>query len=47
MVYRWQSQTTGVTTDTRHGHGPLPVGVPEQEPAVVPITSEEGIAIKH
>ena len=40
-------QTTAVITDSRDGHGLLPVGVPEQAPPAVPITSEEGIAIKH
>ena len=38
-------QTTAVITDSRDGHGLLPIGVPEQTPPVVPITSEEGIAI--
>ena len=47
MVYRWQGQTTAVITDSRDGHGLLPIGIPEQAPPVVPITSEEGIAIKH
>ena len=47
MVYRWQGQTTTVITDSRDGHGLLPIGVPEQAPPVVPITTEEGIAIKH
>ena len=39
-------QTTAVITDSRDGHGLLPVGVPEQAPPAVPITSEELIAIK-
>ena len=30
-----------------YGHGLLPLGVPEQAPSVVPITSEAGIAIEH
>ena len=47
MVYRKQGQTTTVTTDSKDGHGPLPLGVPEQAPPAVPITSEEGIAIEH
>ena len=47
MVYRWWGQTTTVITDSRDGHGLLPIGVPEQAPLVVPITSEEGIAIEH
>ena len=47
MVYRWWGQTTTVVTDSRDGHGLLPIGVPEQAPAAVPITSEEGIAMKH
>ena len=40
-------QTSTVITDSRDGHGLLPIGVHEQAPPVVPITSEEGIAIKH
>ena len=47
MVYRWWGQTTVVITDSRDGHGLLPIEVPEQAPPAVPITSEEGIAIKH
>ena len=47
MVYRWQGQTTAVITGSRDGHGPLPLGVPEQALPVVPVISEEGIAIKH
>ena len=47
MLYRWQGQTTTVITDSRGGHGPLPLGVPKQAPLVAPITSEEGIAIEH
>jgi len=47
MVYRWQGQTITVITESRDGHGLLPIGVPEQAPPAVPITSEEGIAIKH
>ena len=47
MVYRWWGQTSAFITDSRDGHGPLPLGVPEQAPPVVPITSEEGIAIEH
>ena len=47
MVYRWQGQTTIVVTDSRGSHGLLPLGVPEQAPPVVLITSEEGAAIKH
>ena len=43
---RW-GQTTTVITDSRHSRGPLPLGVPEQAPLVVLITSEESIAIKH
>ena len=46
MVYRWQGQTA-VITDSRDGHGLPPLGVPEQAPPVVPLTSEEGIAIEH
>ena len=40
-------QTTAVITDSRDGHGLLPLRVPEQAPPVVPITSEEGLAVKH
>ena len=47
MVYRWQGQNTTVITDSRDGHDLLPLGVPEQTPPAVPITSEEGTAIKH
>ena len=47
MVYNWQGQTTTVITDSRGRHGLLPLGVPEQAPLAAPITSEEGIAIKH
>ena len=47
MVYRLWGQTTTVITDSRDSHGPLPLEVPEQAPPAVPITSEEGIAIKH
>ena len=47
MVYRWRGQNSTVITDSRDGHGLLPPGVPEQAPPAVPITSEEGIAIKH
>ena len=47
MVYRWWGKTTTAIIDSRDGHGSLPIGVPEQAPPAVPITSEEGIAIKH
>ena len=47
MVYRWWGQTTRVITDSRAGHGLLPIGVSEQAPPAVPITTEEGTAIKH
>ena len=47
MVYRGKEQTTAVITDSRDGHGLLPIEVPEQAPPVIPVTSEEGIAIKH
>ena len=36
-----------VITEAGDNHGPLPLGVPEQAPPAVPITSEEGIAIEH
>ena len=47
MVYKWQGQTTIVITDSRGGHGLLPLGLPKQATPVILITSEEGIAIKH
>ena len=47
MAYKWWRQNTTVITEARYGHGPLPLGVPEQAPTVVPVTSEDGIAIKH
>ena len=47
MVYRWQGQTTTVITDSRGGHGPAQLGVPEQAPLAAPIISEEGTAIEH
>ena len=40
MVYRWQGQTTAVTSETRAGCGPLPLGVREQAPLAAPVTSE-------
>ena len=33
-------QTTAVISDSKGGHGPLPLGIPEQESCVVPTTSE-------
>ena len=36
-----------VITEARDDHGPLPPGVPEQAPPVVPVTSKVGIAIKY
>ena len=51
MAYRWQGQTTKVISDSRGGHGPPPLGVPEQAALAVPITSEdtteEGIVTEH
>ena len=47
MIYRWQGKTTAVITDSRNGHGLLPIGVPEQAPPAVPISSEDGITIEH
>ena len=47
ILRRWRRQTTAVIADSRDGHGLLPIGVPEQAPPAVPITSEEGTAIKH
>ena len=50
IAYRGQGQTTSFT-DSRGGHGPLPLGVHEQAPPAYPITSEgtteESIATKH
>ena len=40
-------QTTAVITNSRDAHGLLPIEVPEEASPAVPITSEEGIAIKH
>ena len=40
MVYRWWGETTVVITDSRGGHGPPPLGSPEQEPLAAPNTSE-------
>ena len=47
MVYRWQEQSTTVITDSRGGHGPLPLEVPEQAPLDTPITSEDGMMIEN
>ena len=47
MVCGWQGQTTTVITDCRGGHVPRLLGAPEQAPLAVPVTSEEGIVIKH
>ena len=47
MVYSWWEQTTTVITDSRDGHGLHPIGVPKQAPPAVPITLDEGVAIKH
>ena len=51
MVYRWQGQTTTVISDSRGGHGLLPLGVHEQAPLEAPVTSEgttdEGIMTEH
>ena len=46
----WSTDGRGkppVITDSRDGHGLLPLRVPNQAAPEVPITSEEGIAIKH
>ena len=40
-------KTTAVITDSRGGHGPLPLGVPEKTPLVAIITLEEDIVVKH
>ena len=46
LFYRWQEQTTAVISDSRGGHGPLPLGVPEQASFAAPVNSrgstEEG-----
>ena len=47
MVYRWWRQTAVVITEARNDHGPLPLGVPEQAPPLVLITSKKGTEIKH
>ena len=49
VLLAWSTGGRGkppVITDSRGGHGPLPLGVPEQAPLAAPITSEEGIAIE-
>ena len=43
----WHRQTTAGITDSRGGCGPIPLGVPEQEPLGAPFTSEEGIAVEN
>ena len=40
-------KAVGANHHNYHHHGLLPIRVPEQTPPVIPITSEEGIAIKH
>ena len=47
MVFMYQGQTTAVITDSRDSHGLLPLGVTEQQPFEVPISSEEGTAIQY
>ena len=47
MVCRWWGQSTTVISDSRGGHGPLPLGVHEQAPLAAPVTSEEGTAIEY
>ena len=50
-VCRWRRQTTAVISDSRGGRGPLPLGIPEQEPLAAPTTSEgtteEATAMEH
>ena len=46
MVCMWWGQTTALTSDSRGGHGLLPLGVLEQAPLAAPITSEEGSAVQ-
>ena len=41
VVYRWQGQTTTVISDSSGGHGPFPLGIPEQEPLIATTTSED------
>ena len=40
LVCSWQGQTTAVISDSRGGHGLLPLGVHEKEPLRAPITIE-------
>ena len=51
VLFVWSTccrgQTTAVITNSRGGQGPLLLGVPEEAPLPSPITSEEGIEIKH
>ena len=51
MVYRQQGQTLTVISDSSGERGQPPLGVHEQAPPVVPVTSEvnteEGTATKH
>ena len=41
MACRWWGHTTAVISDSRGGHGPLPLWIPEQEPLAAPTTSED------
>ena len=51
MVYRWWVQTTAVISDSRGGHGPPPLGIPEQKPLAAPTnsegTTEEDVVTEH
>ena len=40
MVCRWWGKTVSVISDSRGGHGPPPLGVPEQKSLTAPTTSE-------
>ena len=51
MVCRWWGQTPAVIPDSRGGHGPPPLGIPEQKSLAAPTTSEgtieKDIAMEH
>ena len=51
MVCRWQGQTITVISDSRGGHGPLLLEIPEQKSLAAPTTSEgiteKDIAMEH
>ena len=51
VLCRWQGQTATVIPDSRGGHGPPPLGIPEKKSLAVPTTSEgtteKDIAMEH